>query len=117
MIQPAAAPSAEVSWIPCADVYEDSSNYFVEIELPGVSIEDVEVVCKDNILRISGERKASEDALRQGMQRIERYSGPFLREFSFPGAIDETGVKTSLMGGLLVLSIPREKSRKSIAVK
>ncbi len=120
MIQPGGAvayPLAGVSWIPCADVYEDSSNYFVEVELPGVFIKDVEVVCQDNILRISGDRKASEETLRQGVQRIERYSGPFLREFSFPDAIDETGVKASLKDGLLVLSIPREKSHKDIALK
>jgi HSP20 family protein len=119
MLEPDKAPGTlpEFSWTPSADVYEDSANYFVEVELPGVDIDDVEVTAEGNVVRISGERKAAGEPSRQTVQRMERYFGPFLREFSFPDVIDSGRVAASLNDGILLLKIPRKDCRRSIEVK
>ncbi len=119
MLQPDKAPGTlpEFSWIPSADVYEDAENYYVEVELPGVRIDDVEVTAEGNVLRISGERKAVGEPSRQTVQRMERYFGPFLREFSFPDVIDSGEVEAGLNDGILLLKIPRRDGRRSIQVK
>lgn len=108
---------ADVSWIPAADVYETEGYYFVEMELPGVAMENVEVVVQDNILRISGEKRMEELSVDHGMQRIERYFGPFFREFSFPDPITDTEVQATLKDGLLILKVQKKVDRKTFRVE
>ena len=59
MLQPDKAPQAlpDYTWTPAADVYEDEVFYFAEVELPGVTIGDVEVTAESNLLRIAGEQE------------------------------------------------------------
>jgi len=113
----ASSQMADVAWIPAADVYETQDYYFVEMELPGVAMENVEVVVQDNILRISGEKKMEEFSGDHGMQRMERYFGPFFREFSFPDPLTDTDVEATLKEGLLILKVPKKADRKRVRVE
>ncbi len=119
MLQPGQTPQAmpEYTWAPPADVFEDKKSYFVELELPGVWIEDVNVVCEGNILRVSGERRPALELTRESVQRMERYFGPFLREFAFPEPIDADHVSASLKDGVLVVSVARKGRARSVKVK
>jgi HSP20 family protein len=119
MIQPAGvSPSLpDLAWVPSADVYEDSQAYYVEVELSGVALENVEVTAKENVLRVSGQRHPAPGEARKGVHRMERYFGPFLREFSFPEVIDTARVEAELNAGILHLRIPRKGARRSIEVR
>ena len=43
-------------FVPPADVSETQENYFIELELPGVAAEDVEVSLHDGVVTIAGHR-------------------------------------------------------------
>ncbi|OYW06177.1 MAG: hypothetical protein B7X11_01260 [Acidobacteria bacterium 37-65-4] len=103
--------SPEYTWVPAADVFEDAESFFVELELPGIQLSDVELACEDNILRVLGERKPLMELTRQSVQRMERYLGPFGREFSFPEALDATRVEARLQDGVLFVKIPKRQSQ------
>ncbi len=109
-----AAP--DYAWVPAADVYEDAGHYHVELELPGVAISDVDLVCEDNVLRVAGERKPLMELTRESVQRMERYVGPFGREFSFPEALDPAHVEARLQDGVLSVRISK-RERRSVKVK
>ncbi|MEW5765649.1 MAG: Hsp20/alpha crystallin family protein [Acidobacteriota bacterium] len=119
IIQPerSSSPLQDFTWIPPADVYEDAARYVVEVEIPGVPIEDIEVTAEGRLLRVAGERRASQGEDQECVQRMERYFGPFLREFSFPDEIDAGAVEAALKDGLLTIVLPRKNTRKSIRVK
>lgn len=106
----------DYTWVPAADVFEDAESFFVEIELPGVQLSDVELVCEGNVLRLLGERKPVLEATRQSVQRMERYLGPFGREFSFPEGLDSTHVEAHIQDGVLFVRVPK-KQRRTIRVK
>jgi HSP20 family protein len=112
MLQPDRPHQAfpDYTWVPAADVYEDTGNYFLEMELPGVQIGDVEMICEGNLLRIAGERKPLLELTRESVQRMERYVGPFGREFTFPEALDSTRVEARLQDGVLSVKIPKGNS-------
>ncbi len=118
MLQPDRSHEAlpEYTWIPSADVYEDKGHYFVELELPGVLLPDVDLVCEGNLLRITGERKPFLELTRESVQRMERYVGPFGREFSFPETLDAAHVEAHLKDGVLCVKVPKGE-RHSIRVK
>ena len=119
MIQPdrASGPLPEFTWMPSADVFEDDRCYCVEVELPGVAIEDVVVTVDGNVLSVSGQRKPRSEISKESAQRIERYVGPFLREFSFPEALDAEPVEASLRDGVLRLTVPKREQRRKVQVR
>lgn len=119
MLQPDKTPQTlpDYTWTPAADVFEDEIGYFAEVELPGVTISDVEVTAEGNLLRISGERRPQKELTREGVQRMERYFGRFLREFSFPEPLDSERIQASLSDGLLVIKIPKNGGKRSIRVE
>lgn len=100
----------EYTWVPAADVFEDGGHFYVELELPGIQIEDVELVCEGNTLRVLGERKPLIQLTRESVQRMERYLGPFGREFSFPEALESSRVEARLQDGVLSVQIPKRES-------
>ncbi len=45
------------SWTPSVDVAEHDNEYVVNVELPGVSKDDVNITMQDSVLTIRGEKK------------------------------------------------------------
>jgi HSP20 family protein len=119
MLRPGEAHSSvpAYNWTPPADVYEDGRSYYVELELPGVSIEEVQVTCDGSTLKVAGNRKPGIELSRETVQRMERTFGPFSREFTFPEDLDPERVKANLKDGVLVIEVARKNRRRTIKVK
>jgi HSP20 family protein len=85
------------------DMEETDDAYIVEIELPGVRREDVDVQLRDHQLRITGEIKERE---RKGiLRRRERRVGQFDHMVTLPGDVDSNSVDASLSGGVLTVRV------------
>ena len=90
---------------PLADVEETEDAYVVEIELPGVRRDDVDIEVADQRVSVRGERKEKE---RVGiLRKRERTVGRFSYEVSLPGRIDEDGVEAQLDDGVLSVRLPK----------
>ena len=111
MLQPEEGHAAipDFAWVPATDVSEDEGHYYVDLELPGVAIEDITVTCEAQRLKVSGERRSLRELSPSNAQRVERYFGPFAREISFPAAVEQALVKVELANGLFSLAIPKKK--------
>ena len=100
-------------FVPLADVEETPEAYLVEIELPGVNRDDVDIEIAGQRLSVRGERKEKE---RVGiLRRRERTVGSFAYEVTLPGHVDEDGVEAHLDDGVLLVTIPkpeRERPRR-----
>ena len=90
---------------PLADVEETPEAYVVEVEVPGVRREDIDIEVAGRRLWVRGERKEKE---RVGiLRRRERTVGRFSCEVMLPGDVDEDGVEAHLDGGVLALRLPK----------
>src|SRR5947199_3120255 len=58
-------------WIPAMDLVETKGHFILRADLPGLSEGDVKIEVEDNVLTISGERKAEHEEQREGYYRIE----------------------------------------------
>ena len=107
------------NWLPAIDVRESSDAYRVDVELPAVAPEDVEVSCKDGLLTISGERKYPHTNDDERVHRSERLFGRFARSFRLPDDADEDSIEATAAQGVITLSVAkRENARaRSIEVK
>jgi len=92
---------------PLADVEESPDAYVVEIELAGVTRDDIDIDVSGRRLSVRGERKEKE---RVGfLRRKERTVGRFSYEVTLPGELDEDGVEANLDHGVLTVRLPKSE--------
>ena len=94
-------------WIPAMDLVEGEDSYVLHADLPGLTESDVKIEFEDNVLTISGERKAEREERKGGFVRIERASGAFTRSLTLPAGIDASAIKASFTNGVLEVRIPK----------
>lgn len=107
------------NWMPAIDVRESNDAYRVDVELPAVAPEDLELSCKDGLLTISGERKYQREAEDERVHRSERLFGRFARSFRLPDDADQDSIEATATQGVVTISVAkRENARaRSIEVK
>lgn len=97
-----------------ADVYRESDDYFVDIDLPGVSLEDIDIEVEKNTLTVSATRPVRESEDREMIMRGRPF-GSFVRRFFLSDGLDVESIQASLDKGVLTLQIPvadESKARK-----
>ncbi|ACM93215.1 heat shock protein Hsp20 [Nautilia profundicola AmH] len=107
------------AFTPAVNEKVDEKGYYLEIDLPGVKKEDIEISVNDGILTISGERKLQRKEEKENYTRIESFFGRFERSFKLPADADADNIEAKYENGVLVLYIPRRKKPegKKIEIK
>ena len=102
---------AESREFPALNVWEDPDAFYVEAELPGFKIEDVELTVVGSTLTMKGERKL--DAPEAGVwHRRERASGPFTRVLELDAEIDSEKLDAAFKNGVLTVKLPKAAAAK-----
>ena len=99
-------------WAPAMDLLETDEHFVLRADLPGMTESDVNIELEDNILTVSGERKAEHEENREGFYRVERAFGSFSRSLTLPRGIDAESVSASFDKGVLEVRIPKPEQRK-----
>jgi HSP20 family protein len=111
--------SALAASFPALNVWEDEANLFVEAELPGMELSDLEIyVTGGNQLTIKGERRQP-NYEKSVWHRQERGFGTFVRTVTLPAAVDSEKVEARFQDGVLIVTLPKAEAAKprKIAVK
>lgn len=96
------------SWTPAVDIKETDNEIRVELELPGLKPEDVEITAENGVLTIRGEKRVErKEGDESRYQIIERTYGTFMRTFQLPQGVDEDQIKAEFDNGVLSLHIPK----------
>lgn len=97
---------------PPLNLWEDGDNLYVEAELPGFELSEMEIyVTGGNQLSIRGQRKQPE--LQNGVwQRRERDFGSFSRMIELPTAVDSDKVAGHFKHGVLTITLPKSEAAK-----
>jgi HSP20 family protein len=99
-------------WIPAMDLVETEDHFVLKADLPGLTEGDVNIEVEDNVLTVSGERKAEHEDKREGYVRVERAFGAFRRSLTLPEGVDPESVTASFSNGVLEVRIPKPEERK-----
>jgi HSP20 family protein len=104
---------------PALNLWEEQDSLFVEAELPGMELSDIEIyVNAGNVLTIKGERRPPQPD--QGTwHRQERGYGMFHRMFELPAPVDADRVMAHFKHGILRIELPKceEAKPRRIEVK
>jgi HSP20 family protein len=103
------ARPGDVPWSPLGDVSETDDAYQIQIELPGVGKDQIDIQVQDRELVISGEIKESKHGL---LRRSSRRIGKFEFRTSLPGDIDPDQVSAQLSDGVLTVTVPKSQAAK-----
>ncbi len=108
-----------VGAFPPVNVWEEGDKVFVEAELPGLDLKDLEIfVTGGRQLTVKGERKPVTPE--KGVwHRQERSYGSFIRSLTLPVAVDPDKVEARFENGVLKVTLAKHESAKprKIAVK
>jgi len=99
-------------WLPAMDVVETDDHFVLTADLPGLGEEDVNIEIEENVLTVSGERKAEHEDKREGFVRVERSYGSFRRSLTLPEGVDADAVSANFDKGVLEIRIPKPEVRK-----
>jgi len=99
-------------WLPAMDLVETEDHFVLRADLPGLSEEDVAIELEDNVLTVTGDRKAEHEDKREGFYRVERSFGSFRRSLTLPDGVDPDGITAKFDKGVLEVRIPKPEERK-----
>ena len=99
------------------DVIVEDDDYVIEMIVPGLEPDDVEIEIVEKTVVIQGEFKAAEEDVK--FLRKERPSGKFRRAVRLPKLLDMEKSEADLQKGILSLRIPvaEEALPKTIKIK
>lgn len=100
------------------DIYEKDNKIIVEMQLPGIDPEKVDINFEGED-RIIVEGKVEEKKEEKGKQywRREIKRGAFSRMLQLPSAVDPAKTKAEYKNGLLIITAPKKEKKKLKMVK
>ena len=101
--------------VPNAEIRETETSYTVQLELPGVDRDSIDVKATDRNLVISAERTASSDEATVLLSEFR--SGTWSRSFRFPQSLDRDQLKASYRDGILEINAGKAVEHTSVSVK
>jgi HSP20 family protein len=103
---------------PALNTWEDAEKLYLEAEVPGLGLDDIEILIQGNELTLKGMRKPA-DSASVTYHRRERGVGEFTRLITLPVDVDGDRVEAALKNGVLTIVLPKaERARaRKIAVQ
>ena len=111
--------AAQARGFPAVNVWQGDEAIAVTAELPGVNPSDIDISVQENVLKISGERKAPDLPDDARWHRNERGFGKFSRAVRLPFNASDDNVEARMVNGVLriVIGRPEEHKPKKIEIK
>jgi HSP20 family protein len=88
-----------------ADAREDATGYTLELDLPGIAPDAIEVLAQDGVLTVTGKRPVREAAEGETVMFAERSMGEFARRFRLPKAADLDQLSATHAHGVLTVRV------------
>ena len=104
---------------PAVDMYEAEGAIKVDIPLPGVKPEEVELTISGKTMTVKGERRAKEEVKEENYYRHEMHYGAFTRSVTLPESAEIEKAEASFENGVLTVKFPKMVTQepKKIEIK
>ncbi|WP_297206896.1 Hsp20/alpha crystallin family protein [uncultured Brachyspira sp.] len=103
--------SNEIRKVSRCNVEEDDKNYLIEMDMPGVKKEDLEIGIKENILSVSAKRKKMMKS--ENGESKEEVISSYEQSFNISTkGIDVENIEANLNNGVLTITLPKKEEVK-----
>mgnify|MGYP000013899414 CR=1 FL=1 len=109
--------SNNLSFDTAVDLYEDDNYLVAEMNVPGLSGDDIDVEVEDNHLRISGRREEVQEKKEKSHYAKEIRRGSFQRMIALPDRVERGKVTAEYQDGVLKVTMPKRTETDDTKVK
>jgi HSP20 family protein len=102
--------------VPSIDVKESPDQYEVDVDLPGMKENEVEIDLSNQVLTISAHKETNGESDEKSDKKWlvrERNVRSYTRRFTLPSDTDPAKIAARFENGVLSVSIPRKEEAKS----
>lgn len=105
------------SHLPFANLAKKGKSTFsVEVDLPGVKKEDIDITIHDNTLSVSAVRNMKKEVSEKDYYMQESFYGKIARTFLLPEDIDKDDIEAKLDDGRLHITLKKTPSAKAKSI-
>lgn len=90
------------------DIYEKEGKYFIELDTPGLTKEDVIIECDRGYLTVGVSKNTELNEEDKNYIRRERSTKEISRSF-YVGDVDTDSIKANFKNGILIIEVPKEE--------
>ena len=103
--------TADQTWIPAANAWEDENGFSVQMALPGWEPTDLTLEVDNQILTVKGKRNVElQNADKFHLREI--VDGQFTRRFRLPSFVEHDKASATHKHGLLTIAFPKREEAK-----
>jgi HSP20 family protein len=99
--------AAPLFGMPATDIRETDKAYLLDVELPGLTREDVDLGVHGDMLTLSGHKAETRDDAGAAYRISERRFGRFERAFPIPADVERDRIQAAFRDGVLKITLPR----------
>lgn len=92
---------------PQSDAAATEAQYEINLELPGVSLEDIKIDVHDHNLTVHGEKRTEREEKGKTYFFSERTFGAFQRSFRLPPNVETEKITAAFKDGVLTVRVPK----------
>jgi HSP20 family protein len=97
---------------PPVNVSQDSENYYVRAEVPGIEPKQLDISALGRRLTLSGKREIAQEDSNASYHRKERAAGSFNRTITLPAEFVAAKVDAQYRDGILTITLPKAEAAK-----
>jgi HSP20 family protein len=109
---PAPVARGGAGFVPALNLSETADAYQIELAVPGMKAEDLNITFENGQLTISGEVKQESETSERTYHRVERRYGRFSRSVTLPATVRGDAIEARLESGVLHLALPKAEEVK-----
>jgi HSP20 family molecular chaperone IbpA len=116
------APAEQIKtgpvFTPAVDIFENDKEITLLADMPGVKSKHLNIDLREDVLTLTGDVEAQEDAREVAVLKEYR-TGRYFRKFTLSNLIDQAKIEAELRDGVLRLRLPKVEAAtpRKIAVK
>ncbi len=95
-----------------ANIWIGKDDAILMTQLPGITPQELDISIVNDLIKITGTRKAETLNKGESYYRQERSSGPFSRTLQLPFPVDASKVEATYKKGILQIVLPRAEAEK-----
>jgi len=99
--------------VPSVDMYSTSTEIIIEIELPGVKKEDIDISILRDVLTVRAVKYELFEEEKVNYVCMERSFGKIVRSVEIPYSVDSARIKAVYKNGVLTVTLPRVEDKRS----
>lgn len=102
-----------ITHIPSLDMYSSPKELIIEVELPGVRKDDIDITLSNNNITIKAIKTECIEEEKINYVCMERSFGRIFRSVELPFPVDTARIKASYGNGVLTIIIPKVEDKRS----